>query len=65
MRCPVCSVRVGPCVEGDVVLEQYHAARVRLEVLGSIDHAAEADRLRRAERVRVIRERAKARGVSL
>lgn len=44
-RCPVCSVRVGPCVdEHGAPMGQYHDARVRAEAKGRIDHAAEGQR---------------------
>lgn len=60
--CPICHARgTRPCTEGDVALGQYHAARVRIEAVGRIDHAAEAEaeRLRREAQAAVIRERAK------
>ncbi len=57
-RCPVCSVRVGPCVdEHGAPIGQYHDARVRAEAIGRIDHAAEALRLRMEQRKAAIRER--------
>lgn len=57
-RCDVCDVRVGPCVdEYGAPMGQYHAARVRLEAVGRIDHAAEALRLRMEQRKAAIRER--------
>jgi len=50
-RCPVCSVRVGPCLdEHGAAIAQYHNARVRVEAIGRIDHAAEAMRLRAAQK---------------
>lgn len=47
-RCPVCSVRVGPCLdEHGAAIGQYHAARVRAEASARVgDYAAEAVRLR-------------------
>ena len=50
MRCPVCDVRVGPCVEGDAPIPQYHAARVRAEAAVRVDYATEAVRLRTAQK---------------
>lgn len=51
MKCHVCNARGKmPCTEGDVVLAQYHDARVRAEAIGRIDHAAEALRLRAAQK---------------
>ena len=50
MTCPVCHVRRGPCVEDGAPIEQYHDARVRLEAMGRVDHAAEAVRLRAAQK---------------
>lgn len=50
MRCPVCDVRVGPCVEDGAPIEQYHLARVRAESRRGVDHAAEAMRLRAAQK---------------
>lgn len=63
-RCPVCSVRVGPCLdEHGAAIGQYHdarvraeAARVRAEAVGRIDHAAEALRLRSEQRKAAMRE---------
>ncbi len=56
-RCPVCSVRVGPCVdEHGAPIGQYHDARVRAEAIGRIDHAAEALRLRLEQRKAAMRE---------
>ena len=58
MRCPVCTIRVGPCLdEHGVPMVQYHDARVRAEAKGKIDHAAEALRLRLEQRKAAIRER--------
>ncbi len=58
MRCPVCTIRVGPCVdEHGAPMAQYHDARVRAETIGKIDHAAEALRLRMEQRKAAIRER--------
>lgn len=54
-RCPVCSVRVGPCLDG-AAIGQYHDARVRAEAVGRIDHAAEALRLRLEQRKAAMRE---------
>ena len=63
MRCPVCTIRVGPCVdENGAPMGQYHDARVRAEAKGKIDHAAEALRLRMEQRKAAIRERVAARG---
>ena len=57
MRCPVCSVRVGPCIdEHGAAIGQYHDARVRAEAVGRIDHAAEALRLRSEQRKAAMRE---------
>jgi hypothetical protein len=40
VRCPVCTIRVGPCVdERGAPMAQYHDARVRAEAIGRIDHA--------------------------
>ena len=52
MKCPVCNARGKmPCTEGDVVLAQYHAARVRAEASARVgDYAAEAVRLRAAQK---------------
>ena len=62
MRCPVCDVRVGPCVdEHGAPMGQYHDALVRAEAIGRIDHAAEALRLRMDQRKAAIRERVAAR----
>lgn len=62
MRCPVCDVRVGPCLdEYGAPMAQYHDARVRAEAIGRIDHAAEALRLRQEQRKAAIRERVAAR----
>ena len=62
MRCPVCDVRVGPCVdEHGAPMGQYHDALVRAEAIGRIDHAAEALRLRMEQRKAAIRERVAAR----
>ncbi len=56
-RCPVCSVRVGPCLdEHGAAIAQYHNARVRAEAVGRIDHAAEALRLRLEQRKAAMRE---------
>lgn len=56
-RCPVCSVRVGPCLdEHGAAIGQYHDARVRAEAVGRIDHAAEALRLRSEQRKAAMRE---------
>jgi hypothetical protein len=58
VKCHVCNARGKmPCTEGDVVLAQYHDARVRAEAIGRIDHAAEALRLRMEQRKAAIRER--------
>jgi hypothetical protein len=52
-RCPVCRVRVGPCVDSyGNAMAQYHAARVRAECVARVDHAAEGERLRREWRGR-------------
>lgn len=57
MTCPRCNARGDrPCVEGGLVLAQYHAERVRAETRGKIDHAAEATRLRKAARLVEIRQ---------
>lgn len=50
MRCPVCTIRVGPCVdEHGAPLGQYHAARVRAEASERVgDYADEGVRLRQA-----------------
>ena len=62
MRCPVCTIRVGPCLdEHGAPMGQYHGARVRAEAKGRIDHAAEALRLRQEQRKAAIRERVAAR----
>ncbi len=62
MRCPVCTIRVGPCLdEHGAPIGQYHDARVRAETIGKIDHAAEALRLRMEQRKAAIRERVAAR----
>jgi len=62
MRCPVCTIRVGPCVdEHGAPMAQYHDARVRAEAIGRIDHAAEGQRLRQEQRKAAIRERVAAR----
>jgi len=59
-RCPVCTIRVGPCVdEHGAPMAQYHDARVRLEAVGRIDAMAEAERLRREAQAAVIRDKAK------
>ena len=52
MTCPVCHARGDrSCTEGDVVLAQYHAARVRAESAVLVgDYAAEAVRLRAAQK---------------
>ncbi len=51
MKCPVCNARGKmPCTEGDVVLAQYHAARVRAEASARVDYAAEGARLRAAQK---------------
>jgi hypothetical protein len=56
VRCPVCTIRVGPCIdEHGAPVGQYHDARVRAEAKGRIDHAAEA--LRMEQRKAAIRER--------
>jgi len=63
VRCPVCTIRVGPCVdEHGAPMAQYHDARVRAEAIGRIDHAAEALRLRQEQHKAAIRERVAARG---
>ena len=50
-RCPVCTIRVGPCVdEHGAPIGQYHLARVRAESRRGVDHAAEAMRLRAAQK---------------
>ena len=50
-RCPVCTIRVGPCVdEHGAPIGQYHDARVRAESRRGVDHAAEAMRLRAAQK---------------
>ena len=50
-RCPVCSVRVGPCVDSaGSPIAQYHTARVLAEAAGAVDHGAEAVRLRELAR---------------
>jgi len=50
-RCPVCTICVGPCVdEHGAPIGQYHGARVRAEAIGRLDHAAEALRLRAAQK---------------
>ncbi len=57
MRCPVCTIRVGPCLdEHGAPIGQYHDARVRAETIGKIDHAAEALRLRMEQRKAAMRE---------
>ncbi len=57
MRCPVCTIRVGPCLdEHGAPIGQYHDARVRAEAIGRIDHAAEALRLRMEQRKAAMRE---------
>ena len=57
MRCPVCTIRVGPCVdEHGAPMAQYHGARVRAEAKVRIDHAAEALRLRMEQRKAAMRE---------
>lgn len=57
MRCPVCEVRKGPCVDAaGAPMGQYHDARVRAEAIGRIDHAAEALRLRMEQRKAAMRE---------
>lgn len=57
MRCPVCTIRVGPCVdERGAPMGQYHDARVRADAIGRIDHAAEALRLRMEQRKAAMRE---------
>lgn len=49
VKCHVCNARGKmPCTDGDVVLAQYHAARVRAEAAVRVDYAAEAVRLRQA-----------------
>jgi hypothetical protein len=52
VTCPICHARGDrPCTEGDVVLAQYHAARVRAEASARVgDYAAEAVRLRVAQK---------------
>ena len=56
-RCPVCTIRVGPCLdEHGAAIGQYHDARVRAEAKGRIDHAAEALRLRMEQRKAAMRE---------
>jgi len=52
MTCPICHARGDrPCTEGDVVLAQYHAARVRAEASARVgDYAAEGARLRAAQK---------------
>lgn len=51
MKCHVCNARGKmPCTEGDVVLAQYHAARVRAEAAVRVDYAAEGARLRAAQK---------------
>lgn len=56
-RCPVCTIRVGPCLdEHGAAIGQYHDARVRAEAIGRIDHAAEALRLRMEQRKAAMRE---------
>lgn len=51
MKCPVCNARgKQPCTDGDVVLGHYHAARVWLESAARVDYAAEAVRLRAAQK---------------
>jgi hypothetical protein len=51
VKCPVCNARGKmPCTEGDVVLAQYHAARVRAEASARVDYAAEGARLRAAQK---------------
>ena len=58
MRCPVCTIRVGPCLdEHGAPMAQYPGARVRAEAKGRIDHAAEALRLRQEQRKAASRER--------
>ena len=57
MRCPVCEVRKGPCVDAaGAPIAQWHVARVRAEAKGRIDHAAEALRLRMEQRKAALRE---------
>lgn len=57
-RCPVCTIRVGPCIdEHGAPIGQYHDARVRAETIGKIDHAAKALRLRMEQRKAAVRER--------
>ena len=52
-RCRVCSVRVGPCVDGaGSPIAQYHTARVLAEAVGAVDHGVEAVRLRELARGR-------------
>lgn len=52
-RCPVCSVRVDPCLDrAGSPIAQYHAARVLVEAVGAVDHGAEAVRLRELARGR-------------
>ena len=49
--CPICHARgARPCTEGDVVLAQYHDARVRAEASARVDYAAEAVLLRAAQK---------------
>jgi len=52
VRCPVCDVRVGPCLdEHGAPMAQYHDARVRAEASERVgDYAAEAVRLRAAQK---------------
>lgn len=52
-RCPVCRVRVGPCLDSsDRPIAQYHTARVLAEAVGAVDHGAEAVRLRELARAK-------------
>lgn len=47
MRCPVCAIRVGPCVdEHGNSLPSPHVSRTIATVRAVPDHAAEATRLR-------------------
>ncbi len=51
VTCPVCHVRRGPCLDSwGNPIEQYHLARVRAESRRGVDHAAEAMRLRAAQK---------------
>lgn len=50
MRCPVCEVRKGPCVDAaGAPIEQWHVARVRAASASRVgDYADEGVRLRQA-----------------